>query len=105
MKHISELLAEVIAELVSRPYNALALGDSDKENAMTIDDNSYTKTHPKFVLCPRCEGFIPNNDTPGAYPGALSRLDNKTEICSECGTIEAMLDWQGELTDWRKPQE
>lgn len=105
MRHIGELLAEVIAELVSRPYNALALGDSDKENAMTIEDNSYTKTHPKFVLCPRCEGFIPNNDTPGAYPGAISRLDNKTEICSECGTIEAMLDWQGELTDWRKPQE
>ena len=103
MKHISELLAEVLAQLVSRPYNTLGLEESDKENAMTIESNSYTKTHPKFVLCPRCEGFIPNNDTPGAYPGALSRLDNKTEICSECGTIEAMLDWQGELTDWRKP--
>lgn len=51
--------------------------------------------------CPRCCNLIPNNDMPGAYPGALSRLDNKTEICSECGTLEAILDWQGELTDWR----
>jgi hypothetical protein len=105
MKHISELLADLVAELVSRSYDPLVLEESDKENAMTIEDNSYTKTHMKFVLCPRCESFIPNNETPGAYPGAISRLDNKTEICSECGTIEAMLDFQGELTDWRKPQE
>ena len=25
--------------------------------------------------------------------GAISRRDNKTEICSECGTGEAMYDW------------
>ena len=104
MKHISELLAEVVEKLVSKAYAPLVLGDSDKENAMNTEDNTYTQTHDKFALCPRCQGFIPNNDTPGAYPGAISRLDNKTEICSECGSIEAMLDWQGELTDWRKPQ-
>ena len=72
---------------------------------MNIENNSYTKTHDKFVLCPRCEGFIPNNETPGAYPGAISRLDNKTEICSACGVSEAFLDFEGRLTDWRKPQE
>jgi hypothetical protein len=105
MKHISELLTEVITKLVRSAYPPLVLEESDKENAMNTESNTYTETHDKFVLCPRCEGFIPNNDTPGAYPGALSRLDNKTEICSECGTIEAMLDWQGELTDWRTPQE
>lgn len=53
-------------------------------------------------VCPRCTHFIPNDMTPGAYPGAISRVDNKTEICSECGTVEAMLQWQGELKDWRK---
>jgi hypothetical protein len=105
VRHISDLLTEVVAQLVRSAYPPLVLGESDKENAMSLDDNSHTRTHDKFALCPRCEGFIPNNDTPGAYPGAISRLDNKTEICSECGTIEAMLDWQGELTDWRKPQE
>jgi len=37
--------------------------------------------------------LFPINETPGAYIGALSRLDNKTEICSACGTDEAMEDY------------
>lgn len=41
-------------------------------------------------MCPRCEGFIPNNMTPGRYPGAISRVNNKTEICSDCGREEAL---------------
>ena len=48
-------------------------------------------------ICPRCGGFIPNDVQPGAYPGALSRTDNKTEICSECGTLEAVEDHFGSL--------
>lgn len=44
--------------------------------------------HP---VCPRCLGFIPSNAFAGEYPGAISRIDNKTEICSECGTEEAIL--------------
>lgn len=44
-------------------------------------------------MCPRCGGYIPNNLSPGAYPGAMSRLDNRTEICSDCGTREAMEDF------------
>ena len=46
-------------------------------------------------ICPRCNGYIPNNEQPGAYPGALSRVDNKTEICSECGTLEAIEQFTG----------
>jgi len=45
-------------------------------------------------ICPKCLGYIPNNETPGAYPGALSRTDNKTEICSECGFLEAIDHFQ-----------
>jgi hypothetical protein len=30
---------------------------------------------------------------PAEYPGALSRADNKTEICSDCGTAEAIEDY------------
>lgn len=41
-------------------------------------------------ICPRCGGYIPNNEEPGEYIGAMSRIDNKTEICSACGTEEAM---------------
>lgn len=41
-------------------------------------------------VCPRCLGFIPSNAFAGEYPGAISRIDNKTEICSDCGTEEAI---------------
>ena len=44
-------------------------------------------------VCPSCDGFIPNNETPGAYMGAISRKDNTTEICSACGTAEALADF------------
>lgn len=37
-------------------------------------------------ICPRCGKEVHD------YP-ALSRVDNKTEICSACGTKEAMLDF------------
>lgn len=61
-----------------------------------------TKKTEQFRECPRCSHFIPNDDTPGAYPGALSRLDDHTEICSSCGVEEALLQYQGLLEDWRK---
>jgi len=56
--------------------------------------------------CPRCGGFIPNDETPGAYPGARSRVDNKTEVCSKCGTAEAYNGIAGTymgFTDWVNP--
>lgn len=46
-----------------------------------------------FPFCPRCGGYITNNETPGAYPGALSRIDNQTEICSACGEDEALEEY------------
>jgi len=46
-------------------------------------------THPKG-LCPICNGPIPNQEHKGQYPGALSRFDNETEVCSVCGSAEAM---------------
>lgn len=56
--------------------------------------------------CPRCGGGIPNDRYRGGYPGALSRVDNKTHICSSCGTDEAMYDWQnpgGDLPPINQP--
>jgi hypothetical protein len=44
-----------------------------------------------FPVCPRCLGYIPSNTFAGEYPGAISRIDNKTEICSDCGTEEAIV--------------
>ena len=43
--------------------------------------------------CPRCGGAIPNDAEPGAYPGALSRVDNLTYVCSDCGGLEALFQW------------
>jgi len=45
---------------------------------------------PKLNQCPRCGGGIPNDLQRGAYPGALSRSDNSTYVCSDCGTDEAL---------------
>lgn len=41
-------------------------------------------------LCPIC------NKELGQYP-AISRKDNKTKICSECGTLEALKAWEENL--------
>ena len=40
----------------------------------------------KQILCPRCKSPFES------YTTALSRRDNKTKICSGCGTAEAMFD-------------
>jgi hypothetical protein len=53
-------------------------------------------------LCPRCEeNYFTSYDTKpffanlhAPYP-ALSRIDNKTYICPECGQDEAMRDFAG----------
>jgi predicted RNA-binding Zn-ribbon protein involved in translation (DUF1610 family) len=45
--------------------------------------------------CPKCGDHIPSNEHAGQYAGAISRRDNKTEICSGCGTKEALEDFLG----------
>ena len=41
----------------------------------------------KFNFCPRCGDKLPD------HPAALSRVDNKTEICPKCGTEEALIEY------------
>jgi len=55
----------------------------------------------KSEKCPICDGPIPNALHEGQYAGALSRVDNETEICSECGVFEAMQDFE-KFTDARR---
>jgi hypothetical protein len=43
--------------------------------------------------CPTCDGYIPSNEHVGEYMGAISRADNETEICSNCGEREALEDF------------
>jgi hypothetical protein len=54
-----------------------------------INGEPKLDTQTGHPLCPLCGGFIPDNEQPGAYRGAISRKDNKTEICSACGVREA----------------
>ena len=55
--------------------------------------------------CPICYGHIPNDMNPGAYPGALARYDNETEICSDCGTAEAMVGMFADPEDIQEYEE
>ena len=53
---------------------------------------------PRAWKCPRCE-----NST-FAFP-AISRRDNETEICSQCGVDEAFADYYGKPDNWLKKAE
>lgn len=50
------------------------------------------KEAPNHV-CPRCGGPVPRAGHEGEYPGALSRVDNETEICSACGLDEGLTQY------------
>lgn len=87
----------MVEELELCPHRGTLLLSTTSPTERT--DKTMTTAHP---ICPRCQGYIPNNDRPGAYPGALSRLDNKTEICSDCGMEEALEEFfRDGITDWR----
>ena len=51
--------------------------------------------------CPICNGPIPDEKNKGKFPGALSRYDNETEVCSKCGVAEAMLEFN--IGKYRSP--
>ena len=63
-----------------------------------------------WPVCPRCGHYIPNDERPGAYMGARSRADNKTEVCSACGTHEAMQQFMSDdhsctpISEWPVPE-
>lgn len=54
-----------------------------------------------FAICPRCGNQKLRTDRPAM--NALSRTDNQTYVCSDCGTAEALDDYFGtplKQTDW-----
>ena len=65
-------------------------------NAESFEAHDYTSI-PLKGLCPICRGPIPNEEHQGQYPGALSRYDNETEICSLCGSAEALAPMMDDL--------
>lgn len=65
------------------------------EDALNIIKGILTPETLKKFECPTCDGYIPNNEQVGEYSGAISRRDNKTEVCSACGSREAIEDFFG----------
>lgn len=70
------------------------MAKSQKENKMTIG-NPYHASHGRWVggtlrKCPKC------GKNYNSHP-ALSREDNKTEICPVCGQREALEAFQNYL--------
>ena len=64
-----------------------------------LDSNQIRQVLDKARLCPRCLAPIPRAEQWGVYPGALSRTDSASEICSHCGIEEASEHEQGNLID------
>ena len=68
---------------------------------MTMIEKRAYKTAQKSNklnwICPRCKVLIDIKQ----YP-AISRRDNQTEICSSCGTEEAMFDFNMQQKDQEK---
>jgi len=60
-----------------------------------IDDDAFIPaplSENGYPICPRCGGPVPSEAFRGMFRGALSRRDNRTEICSRCGSLEALED-------------
>lgn len=81
---------------------SLPLDDySEKVNMRVMERNLQLKgylIHGDYT-CFRCGGAIPTLENIGQYPGAISRTDNATEICSECGSDEALECMRGNLSN------
>lgn len=105
-KDIQNVVADYRAEFEAPYQPSQTLNDYTTQDLMTSSaiTGDYTTDSLKYgfgptalsaesqpPVCPICYNYIPNNQTPGAYPGALARYDNQTEICSECGTTEALV--------------
>ena len=58
----------------------------------SLNDSATIHVIPAHT-CPRCSCGIPNDANRGRYIGALSRRHRFVEICSDCGTAEALDDY------------
>ncbi len=105
-KDIQNVVADYRSEFEAPYQPSQTLNDYTTQDLMTSSaiTGDYTTDSLKYgfgptalgaesqaPVCPICYNYIPNNQNPGAYPGALARYDNQTEICSDCGTTEALV--------------
>ena len=89
-----------------RPSPYRVVGFPTKEYDMRLR-NKLRENTPELskVFCPRCGRPLMYKDQ---ALNALSRRDNKTYICTSCGSSEAVKDYTGledDLMDWSYPSE
>lgn len=99
------------------PIRQMTNAEKVEAGLLPMDDEFFTHQNKRLPegrsmirakdhRCPRCGGGVPNDERRGQYPGALSRTDNLTEVCSQCGQMEAFEQMGGHLMsqlDWRFP--
>jgi DNA-directed RNA polymerase subunit RPC12/RpoP len=66
------------------------LNEADPFKGAGAKDLKDREKDSPFIECPRCKQ---KKLHPEKVMNALSRRDNKTYICSDCGTAEAMFDY------------
>jgi len=82
----------VIAILVGVTIGNMIPTYKKKQIRRTEMSTKYTER----LVCPRCECYM--------YPPrvALSRLDNTTSVCNDCGVDEAIEQWvTGTIADYK----
>ena len=83
---IGDYLFEKFSEHVVYSYDPLQAPEPIKLEVLITENSDNNKK------CPKC------NKELGEYP-AISRKDNKTEICSNCGMLEALEDFNKACKD------
>jgi hypothetical protein len=106
--HVSEMLQTMVLSskgqwMIGQRYKWTVYDGFEWEEPITAEEGSWDYdrlingkpklNHNGHPICPLCDHLVPNDEKPGEYPGAISRRDNRTEICSDCGVVEAMEDF------------
>ena len=85
-------------EVLARRFESLLNVRVDEINSYNTYSIRYVEALEITSLlehdCPRCFRSIPNEVDRGMYSGAISRIDNETEICSDCGNAEALMGYE-----------
>ena len=88
MKNMSRIIFEEVSSINRNTFNSkskiIKENSIIKEDEEVVDEVPYDNTTKKF--CPRCGQYYTK------YP-ALSRYDNETYICPDCGVEEAMVNY------------
>ena len=88
MKNMSRIIFEEVSSINRNTFNSkskiIKENSIIKEDEEVVDEVPYDDTTKKF--CPRCGQYYTK------YP-ALSRYDNETYICPDCGVEEAMVNY------------